>query len=215
MPSATVLTTISIHVISMSVGFIAYFLSSNLPIAERKQVSQQMISYLVNFVIFIWIGKIVLNLSLFISDPIAVLAYPSNAQAFYFALFLLAIQLWYKAKRSEVDIEILLYCYVPVLLVASFMYQFIEIIWKNNTLAWGDFILLLILLLTFLLLRDRLRKSTLLLCMVWVWAIGKLSITWIMPFTTIFGYMIHPFFFITVGLIFSILFVFKRKKVSE
>ncbi|MBU8566416.1 hypothetical protein KM914_08235 [Virgibacillus pantothenticus] len=215
MPSTTVLMTIAINVISFVVGFLAYYLTSNLSSTAKRKNLELMISYLINLVLFIWVAKVVLQLPLFLSDPIAVLAYPSDAQAFYLALILLAIQISYQVKKNGLQIQNLLVNYIPVLIVASFTYHFMDIVWHDNPLAWGNFVLMILLLLLFLLLRERIQDHILLISLTISWMSGKLILSYLLPFTTIFRYMIHPLFLITVGMISLIIFIFKRKRVSS
>ncbi|RFA35605.1 hypothetical protein CAI16_07365 [Virgibacillus dokdonensis] len=215
MPSTTVLMSLAANIISFSVGLLAYYLSSNLSSKDKRKNVEQIISYLINLILFIWVAKIILQLPLFLSDPIAVLAYPSDAQAFYLALLLLTIQMTYQGKKSGLQLQNLLINAIPVILVASFTYQFIDIVWQNNSLAWGNFILMLLLLLIYLLVKDRIQSAMLFLCLTVIWTIGKLILSYVLPFTTIFSYMIHPLFFVIIGLIHICIFLFKRKKVSS
>ncbi|AUJ24787.1 MULTISPECIES: hypothetical protein [Virgibacillus] len=215
MPSTTVLMSLAANVISFSIGLLAYYLSSNLSSKDKRKNVEHIISYLINLILFIWVAKIILQLPLFLSDPIAVLAYPSDAQAFYLALLLLTIQMTYQVKKSGLQLQNLLINAIPVILVASFTYQFIDIVWQDNSLAWGNFILMLLLLLIYLLVKDRMQSTMLFLYLTVIWTIGKLILSYILPFTTIFNYMIHPLFFVMVGLIHICIFLFKRKKVSS
>ncbi|NBJ70106.1 MULTISPECIES: hypothetical protein [Clostridia] len=215
MPSTTVLMTIAIYVISFAVGFLAYYLTSNLSSTAKRKNVELMISYLINLVLFIWVAKVVMQLPLFLSDPIAVLAYPSNAQAFYLALLLLAIQMNYQVKKHGLQIQNLLVNYIPVLVIASFTYQFMDIVWRDNPLAWGNFVLMMFLLLLFLLVRERMQDHILLISLIISWLSGKLILSYLLPFTTIFGYMIHPLFLITVSIISLLILLLQRERVSS
>ncbi|MFU0789583.1 MAG: DUF4386 domain-containing protein [Virgibacillus proomii] len=214
MLSTTVLMTIAINTISIAAGLAIYYISSKLGVNERKKVIEQLTSYIINFVLFIWLAKIIWQFPLFISDPVAVLAYPSNAQAFYLALFLILIQISYHRKKRGLNIQELLFHFIPVFLSASFTYQFIDIVWLNNQFAWGNFLLMMFLLLLFLRLRERLQQRTLIITITLCWVIGKLILSNLLPYTTIFGYMIHPLLYIVVGMICMVLFVIRRKRVS-
>ncbi len=213
MPSTTILITISINVVSLTIGFIAFQLMNELDRSDKKQITDQMITSIINMILFIWLAKIILHLSIFISDPIAVLAYPSDANAFYLALILTSIQLVYKAKRNGLKLARLFYHFIPVLVFAGFTYHFIEIIWMDNSFAWGNFILMFMLLSLFLLLKRLINQKTMLLLISYCWVFGKLLISWLLPFTTIFGYMVAPLFLVMVALIISVLYLFNRKLV--
>ena len=104
-PAATFkLMSIGIIIISFVVGLIFFYMISYLSKEQRKAQIEEIVSQLINFIIFIWIGKIILNFSIFIKDPLAILAYPSNAEAFYLAVLFSAILLFYKAYKKKFDV---------------------------------------------------------------------------------------------------------------
>src|SRR5690625_4868656 len=105
---------------SFIAGFIFFYLMSALSKAKKKQQAEEVTSLLINFVIYIWIGKILLNFLTFIKDPLAVLAYPSNSHAFYLALLFSGIHILYKNKRHKPDWQLFLYSFIHVFLFASF-----------------------------------------------------------------------------------------------
>src|SRR5690625_3616935 len=85
---------------SFIAGFIFFYLMSALSKAKKKQQAEEVTSLLINFVIYIWIGKILLNFLTFIKDPLAVLAYPSNSHAFY-------ISYWKSTRLNSSHVTIL------------------------------------------------------------------------------------------------------------
>ncbi|WP_010648806.1 MULTISPECIES: hypothetical protein [Oceanobacillus] len=100
MAIASKLTAIGIIALSFAVGFLSFYLLSDLTREQKKLQVEEIISQLFNFVIFIWIGKILINLSTFISDPLSILAYPSDSKSFYFAIVSIALMLLYKSKQK-------------------------------------------------------------------------------------------------------------------
>lgn len=69
-PAATFkLMSIGIIIISFVVGLIFFYMISYLSKEQRKAQIEEIVSQLINFIIFIWIGKIILNFSIFIKDP--------------------------------------------------------------------------------------------------------------------------------------------------
>lgn len=214
MAMASVLSTITIIIISMIMGLICFYVMSDLPKIQRKKQIEEMTSQLINFVIFIWLGKILLNLTIFIRDPLAILAYPSNSFAFYLAVLFSALLLTYKSIRKKVDVFTLMNSFIPVFLVASFVYEFIQIVWHNNTYSIGYLAWLSVLLIMYLLIRDHVITYTLTIIMLSGWAAGKLVLAIVLPFTTVFGYIMTPWFLVLFFTIcFSLLFK-QRKQVS-
>lgn len=212
MATVSKLISIAIIVVSLIVGFISYYIFSDLTKKQKKKHIEEMISQLINFIIFIWLAKIILNFSLLIKDPLAILAYPSNSEAFYLAVLFSALMLIYKSKRKQVNVLAFLEAFLPVFLVASFIYEFIQLVWNNNTYAFGYIILLTVLLTSFLFISGRISTSTLIIMMLIGWTAGMLLLAFIQPFATVFGYIMAPWF---VGVFFIIslsLILFKRRK---
>ncbi|MFC4025308.1 hypothetical protein ACFOUV_16040 [Oceanobacillus longus] len=206
------LIPISILVLSFAAGIISFYIMSDLPKEEKKKQIDELISQLVNFVLFIWLGKILLHFSIFIKDPLAILAYPANSDSFYLAALGIVIVLFYKSFRKQLNVLALMKSFLHVFLVASFLYEFIQFVWYNNPYAFGYLIVLAILLLLYFLLYRRITASLLLMVMVGGWSLGMWMLTSIQPFVTVFGYIMEPWF---VGLFFMLSFVIlinKRRK---
>src|SRR5690625_2354324 len=125
--------SIAIIIVLFIACYILFDVTSPLTNHEKKQQLGEVTSLLIDFIIFIWIGKLTLNIKVLISNPLAVLAYPSNSQAFYITVLLLILNIRYKVKRHKIKIIPLLSSFVPVFLVASFVYEFIQIVWGRNT----------------------------------------------------------------------------------
>lgn len=215
MVAAQKLTMVAIIAGSMAIGFIVFFVISDLPKSQKKKMITEMISQLVNVVIYIWLGKIILNLALFVKDPLAILAYPSNAHAFYLAILFSALTLAYKQIRRQMDVASFIHACIPVLLSASFVYEFIQFVWYDYTYAIGNLILLTVLIIVFLLIRDQIRSTTVTTIMVIGWGAGTLLLTFILPFTTVFGYTMDAWFiglFLITNII--LLMMNQRKKVA-
>lgn len=204
--------SIGIIIASFAIGLVSYYLLSDFPKKEKKKHIDEVTSQLINFVIFIWVGKIVLNLSLFLQEPVTVLAYPADSGAFYLAVLFTAITIVYKSIRKNLDLRSLADVFAHVFLVASFIYEFTQLVLENSQ-SPGYLVLLAILLIGFVSMRERLTTTMLLITVLIGWTAGVLVLTFIQPFVTIFGYMIDPWF---IGLFFigclSIMYFSKRKR---
>src|SRR5690625_1979708 len=119
------LKAVGIIVISFIVGFAFFYITSPLQKELKKAQLEEMFSQLVNFIIFIWVGKIIWNFSIFINDPLAILAYPSNSDAFYIAILLSAILLFYKNWKKKLNVILLITYFLPVFLLVFFLFVFI------------------------------------------------------------------------------------------
>lgn len=215
MASIQVFVSIAIIFFSFVGGFSFFYFMSPLSKEENKQQAEEMISQLVNFVIFIWVGKIILNAKLFISDPLAVLAYPSNSYAFYIATLLIILNVVYKVKRYEFNANLLLATFVPVFLVSSFIFEFIDISWQGNTYSWGYLGLLTLLLVLYMIFQEKVSFIKLMYYLLLAWSLGKLVLSLILPFTAVFGYTVYPWFLIILSILLVTLNIYNlRKKVS-
>lgn len=212
MASVQVLASIAIIIISFIAGIGFLYIISSLPKAEKKQQIEEIISQLINFVIFLWIGKILLHIKLFISDPLAVLAYPSNSGAFYIATLFLLLNVGYKVKRHKLNAKKLLASFIPIFLVASFVYEFIDIVWNGNTYSWEYLGLLTLLLVIFMVFQEKVSFMKFNYHLLLAWSLGKLVLALILPFTAVFGYTIAPWFLIILSMLLVILITVNLRK---
>lgn len=205
---------IGMKVISWLVGIVVFYLFANRERSEKKYLLQEVTSQLVNFILFIWLGKIVLNFSSFIKSPVVILAYPSNAQSFYLATFLTVVLITYKRLKNNYDVHSLIEAFMYVFLVASLTYDFIQIILNHSQYVLGQFIMLAILVLVYIFLEGPCNAKNIGLIMLVLWSLGALVLQIIQPFFIVFGYTIAPLFFVIVfiGSMGYLIFT-KRKKV--
>ena len=191
---ASKLMAIGMIALSLAIGFLSFFLFSDLTKEKKKRYIEELTSQIINFVVFIWLGKIVLNLSVFISDPLSILAYPSDSNAFYFAFVLEALLLLYQSKRKNKNVLPLMESFAHVFLISSFVYEFIQFVTVDNPYTLGYLILLAILIGVFFILRERMSITILLMIQVTAYSIGMIILSFVQPFITVFGYMIAPWF---------------------
>lgn len=212
---ASKLMSIGIMVSSFVIGFIILVIFGGLSKEQRKDYLEEMTSQFINLIIFVWVGKILLNFPVFIQDPLTILAYPSNSDAFYLAVLISAALLVYKSSKWQLDTLLFLESFLFVLLTASFTYEFIQYIYNDNPFAFRYLILLTALLLLFIFMQNRVKSSTSILVIWTGWSLGVLFLLIIQPFVTVFGYMIMPWF---LGLVYVIGFAFilflKRRLIS-
>lgn len=215
MASVQVLTSIAIIVVSFVAGFAFYYFTSSLSASEKKHRLEEILSLLINFIIYIWVSKILLNITVFVRDPLAILAYPSNSFAFYLAMLFTFLHIGYKVKRHAFQAEKILFAFVPVFLFASFVFEFIQIVWNSNTYTWSYLGLLMVLLIAYMLLHDRAQYEIRSYFLLLVWCLGQLIIAFILPFTTVFGYLVAPWVLaILFVVILALLIYHNRKRVS-
>lgn len=208
---------ISIGIITSSliIGCISFLVFSDLKKAEKKVQIERLTSQLINFIIYIWLGKIILNIALFVQDPLAVLAYPANSDAFYLATLFTVMTVIYQSYRKRLNILAFSEGIIHVILVGLFFYEFIQMTFEGNPYSFGYIILVFCLLIVFFFIRGRTNSFTLVITILIGWTIGLLLLNLLYPFVTLFGYLIETWFiiafFITCLLI---LIINERKRIS-
>src|SRR5699024_12614290 len=96
----------------------------------------------------------------------------------------------YKSKRQQLDVQPFLVSFLPVFLGASFLYEFIQLGWNNSTYSFGYMALLTILVVLFLLIRERVTVSMLFIVMLIEWSVVILLLAFTQPFVSVLVYMI-------------------------
>lgn len=187
-------STIGVIIISIGLAFAMFYFFSDLRKDEKKKYIDELISQLVNFILFIWAGKILLNISLFFRDPLAVLAYPSDSNAFYLAVLFTAIVIIYKKLRKNLNFIVFAENFTYVFLLAVFIYEFIQFILNEDQFSLGYLILFLTLLLLFYFMQGRVRMRTLLLTILIGLTVGLLVLGVTYPYVALFGYLIERWF---------------------
>lgn len=195
---------------SFIVGFIFFRLISSYSKITTKQKTDEVMNLLIVFVLALWIGKILTNFSTFITDPISILAYPSDSAAFYIASVLSVIYVQVKTKCAYHQVIALLYAFLIVFFTASFTYGFIQLIAGTAASSLPYLGLLLLLLILFVLQQDKLAKEKLVLIGLVTWSIGQ----WLLSYfsdTTVFQFYLSHWFYAVVSFAVFLLLIYRKK----
>ncbi|MGD6940566.1 hypothetical protein ACQCT6_00835 [Cytobacillus gottheilii] len=188
---------------SFLAGVIAFYFLSEQSKEQKKKELDEVITALLNFVIFMIIGKVLINWRIFIDDPLAVLAYPSNSSAFYLAVLFSIVLIVYKSKYKQLPFVGFSAAFLHIFLSATFLYEFIQLVWKNNSLSLGNMIIAGLVLVLYFYLRERLKSVNLVCALLIGWSAGMLILSYFQPFITIFGFIVASWFvlvFLVLGL---------------
>lgn len=199
-------------VISFFIGILFYYVMKEGTRKEIRQQIDEVVSQLINFVIYIWIGKIVLKFTTFINDPLAVLAYPSDSTAFYFATICILLHILIKYRNKQ-NISALFNTFLPIFLVSHFTYEFIQTVVMEMKPNWSLLIFYPILIILYMILQDkitevRLRRFILLLLLT-----GHLLMA-LYSNTYIFGYSLGAIYFVGMFIFMFFIIVYSNKKFS-
>ncbi|MBP1970468.1 hypothetical protein J2Z83_002589 [Virgibacillus natechei] len=198
---------------SFLAGFILLWLLSPFSKIETKKLIDEVGSLLLTFIISLWIGKILVNFSTFLSDPLAVLAYPSDSSAFYIGFLLTIIYSTFKIIKDYSHLQKILLSFMYVFLSASFIYEFIRINIGSDVHNWDYLGLLVLLLVIIIVLQERLTTSMLTFIAILGWSIGQLIRT-LFTNPTVFQFSLDPWFWIVLILLSFVLLLYHSRKVK-
>ncbi|MEI3612140.1 hypothetical protein [Pseudogracilibacillus sp. SO30301A] len=215
MPSTTMMMSIGILVISFILGILFYLLITNEDKERKKKHAENILSLLINFILYIWIGKVVIHMNLFVQDPLAVLAYPSDSRAFYIASVLIMVNIYYLTTKKGLDARHLFNTFVPVFIATSFIFEFTQlVIYKHDNLLPILFLWML-LLIGYVFVYGKWANTLVNVIFATASLIILFILTLLKDTVTFFGYMISPFYFISLLILVFIIIVYSnRRKVS-
>jgi len=210
--SITVVKTIGILTISLLMGFLFFYITTNEPKDVKKKQLENLLSFIINFIIFIWIGKIIVRIDIFVDDPLAILAYPSNVAAFYVATVLLAMNVSYTLFRRKQKAKELFNTFVPVLIATTFIFEFFQFVYMKYERAWILVLFLAILLLVLVLMQGKVAQHHANLLVFIAWITGQIILSTLIKYPVIFGYQVHSLFFISLFILVFIYFIYTKKR---
>lgn len=151
-----------------------------------------------------------ISLTIFIDDPRAILAYPSDSQAFYVAAVLVLVYRKLKVVDNYRYFLDILYCLMYVFLSASFVYEFVQIILGREVFTWGYIGLLAALLIIIILLQNKLTTENLAFLSILGWSLGQLTLS-IFYHTNVFQFNLSPIFYSIIAIGSTVLFVYGKR----
>lgn len=212
MAMSSVPLSVGIILISFAVGFLTYYLINDLEKGKKKSYLEEVLGQLINFIIFVWVGKIILNFRTFIADPLVILSYPSDSHAFYLAVLISTTTIMVQSKRGKIDVTQFLNAFIQVFLIASFSYEFIQIIWNDNTFSIRYMGLIALLIVAFVVMQKFVSLPWLNSLIFLGWAVGSLGLAVTTPIMMVFGYTMAPWFLVLMLIICCLLMIYRKKK---
>ncbi|ENH97692.1 hypothetical protein J416_03971 [Gracilibacillus halophilus YIM-C55.5] len=201
--------------ISIALGVIVFLFIRPFSKNEMKQRMDEIFQLLLTFMICLWLGKILFHWSTFIEDPVAILAYPSNSQAFYVGILLTAVYSRWRitSHMDHVTYFQWLFSWLFVFIASSFVYQFIQISIEND--GNGLYLSLLVMLLVgalFSLQRASLYGIT--SSLLFFWSLGQLAISFFWQ-TSIFQFHLHTLFYLVLLIMSIVHIIYWRRRMSS
>lgn len=194
MAALSKITVIFILAISFALALLAFYIMSSLSEVQRRKQASEIVSQLINFVLFLWLAKILLKLPLFLQDPVAVLAYPANSDAFYLAALFTGLLIFYQSKKRKIEGDVFAHSLLQVMLTSLFVYEFVQLIWRDSPFSFSYLLVYGSLLLIFHLLQGRASRKVQISSVLLAGAAGFFIISFIVPYLSVFGYILDAWF---------------------
>ena len=198
LPSTTILLKIGILVVSFIIGIGFFYVTNQADKQTKKQQIDKFLSYTINFILFIWAAKIIVHISIFIEDPFAVLAYPSDSKSVYIASVFIVAQIIYHKYRKDLKVNELVTTLIPVFLATSFLYEFLQLIKVGGNHTLPNFLVVTVLLLLYIGLQDKWLHERLASLIVVLYSVAHIVFNIVFGYTVVYEYMLHPLYFIII-----------------
>lgn len=117
---------IVLTVISLLLGFLILYWLSPFSKKYQKELINEISSLGTMFIVFLLISKALINLDIFLNDPRAVIAYPSNSHTFYLALIGIGVWVLWKlifGKQTQ-HLRDTTITWMYIFFTSLFLYQF-------------------------------------------------------------------------------------------
>ncbi|HLS66727.1 MAG TPA: hypothetical protein VK029_07010 [Pseudogracilibacillus sp.] len=210
----TALVTIGKLIVSYAFGCLFYYVTATEERNIKKKLLDELLALTINFVIFIWIGKILSQGLRIFRDPLAALAYPSNAASIYIATSLFIVHLLYrhfrKGKRDEEIIRVA----TPVVLATVFIYESVETIFHSGKQSLMIVVFLMVLLFIHLFKPDHFCNLEMAVYLLLIFLLGCIvfAVTIGAAYVSIFYYRLHLLYFISLFILIFSTFMFMKRR---
>ncbi len=193
----TAIEQIIIIMASFAIGVAGYIGMSQEVFKVKKKRLDWLFSMVIQLVIYIWIAKVIVLFKVVFKDPLAVLAYPSNAMILYLALLFTAIHIAVHIKKNVLPVNEMIDVFVPVLLSTQFIYVCIQLFQTGRTGFLINAGIVMVLLLVYLTV-EKVHTFSGLVTIFIAWSLGQLVLSTVYAHKTIFGYMVSPLLYIVL-----------------
>lgn len=192
-----VIEHIIILISSFVAGIIIYFMMSKAHIKDKKERINWLVSIVIQLVIYLWIAKGIVLFPRLIKDPMAVLAYPSNAWMLSIALLFLAVHVAVHIKKNVIPVRHMIEVFVPVLISTQFVYVCIQLLQTNRTSYLIHASILFVLILLYIAVKN-IHTPTGYMMLLFGWATGSIILSLLFSRLVLFGYTVSPILYVVL-----------------
>lgn len=184
---------------SFIIGLLLFWLACSWEKKYKRYYIDLVLSSLLFFTISLWGSKILINWSLFLDDPMAIVTFPSTTSSFYLAFCLMVAYVMYLSRKSGFKLFMFLHSFVVIFVMASFSFLFTQYLFSNIPVSLLELSLHFILLLTWLIIHPNVQQYLLASAGIVCLAIIKWMIL-IEKGTTVFGFPLSANFYAIISL---------------
>lgn len=208
MATTTALLFVGKFALSFIFAIIMFYIMDEEDAKVKRKKIDDLLSLLLQFIIYIWLAKMIWDLPMLFRHPFSVLAYPSNSTHFYTATVLTSLHFYWQHRHDKSAIQARLNMFIRVALLALFMYEFLEIILNPYTQLDLYFVLLTVIV-ALMTLYQKKAWATPLMFNIWLLMVFILSLS--KGYYQVFNYFIHPIYFIVMLIGLSSLYLILNK----
>lgn len=205
------LISIGIMASSFFVGTLVFYWISSLDKEERKKQLGEVLNFLFNFMIFLWISKIIINFPVFITDPLAILAYPSNSSSFYLAVVISGVFIYIRMVKQNLQVTQFVKALIQVVLTSALLFETIYYVQDRNEYSLSNMIVFGLLLGIYY-VAEKFNDLQLFTILLFSWTIGAIILFVTQPYLSFFGYLLSLQFIVVFILVNLGVFVLSKLK---
>lgn len=204
MPLNSVMLSIGILFASFLGGILFYYVVDHNDKQHKKYELDQFLNVLIQFILYLWLMKIIAQFSMVFQDPMSVLAHPANSMHFLFASIILLVHLWFK-YRNNTSATINLFQTGSFIIIASlFIYEILQLLTQPGADFNVMIVVLAALIVTNVLLYGKHNELILSGSLIGVFLIVACGFAFFKGYYMFFGFMLSPYYFLLLIILLAI-----------
>lgn len=192
--------TLIVTILGLVGGGLLFYYTSPYEQALKKLHSNKLLDIVLYTMIFTIVAKVILNVSLFFDDPVAVLAYPSDSTAFYLATLGVVVVMAWSLIKTRTELVPLIDSLFRLIVGSQFVQLFLTLVLTTYHVSMLQLGLLFITLLLLVFLTKQPLNLMTEIAIIGIYTIGAFGLSFIetMPF---FNFYVHGSYYLFLGFI--------------
>jgi len=192
--------TLIVTLLGLVGGGLFFYYTSPYENAIKKLHSNKLLDIVLYTMIFTIVAKVLLNVSLFFDDPVAVLAYPSDSTAFYLATLGVVVVMAWSLIKTRTELVPLIDSLFRLIVGSQFVQLFLTLTLTTYHVSMLQLGLLFITLLLLVFLTKQPLNLVMETAIIAVYTIGAFGLSFIetMP---LFNFYVHGSYYLFLGFI--------------